>query len=148
MEYPHLHLVDGRSLPGVPDHLVAEITEACRQVKARTGCTGFYHEHMRAVQYHVGDMPNGGPAADVLFQKDRYIPIIVHKTVDCILRVVNKSRAEKDMDLLKARRRDSEAVYNKQKKLASDLAPELRSRVIFNLRKLENKHSRRVFQVP
>ena len=148
MHYSHLHLVDGRPLPGVPDHLIAEITDACRKVKAATGCTGFYHELMRGVQYHVGDEPNGGPAADILFQKDRYMPIVVHKTIVAILSVVNKSRAEKDAEIASARRRSTETQYNAQKKLASDLSSELRSRVRFTLGKMENKHSQRVHQVP
>ena len=148
MQYPHLHIVDGRPLPGVPDHLIAEITEACRQIKARTGCTGFYHELMRGVQYHVGDEPNGGPCADVLFQKDRYIPIVVHKTIDSILRVVNKSREEKDAEIAAARRKGTENQYNKYKSLASNLSTEMRDRVKYRVRKAENKHSQRVFQVP
>lgn len=148
MFYEHLHLVDGRSLPGVPDHLIPEITEACRQIKARTGCTGYYHEQMRGVQYHVGDEPNGGPAADILFQKDRYIPINATNTIERVQRVVNKSKAEKDAEIEKHRRREIEKRYNEQKRLASNLAPEFKSRAKFTLGKLENKHSQRVFQVP
>lgn len=147
-EYPHLHLVDGRPLPDVPHHLVPEITEACAVIKARTGCTGYYHQGMRGVQYHVGDEPKGGPAADILFQGDRYLPIVVHKTVATIQRITNKSRQEKDDELDARKRASVQEQYDKHKKLAADLAPEHRDRVKYALRVGENRHSTRVFQVP
>ena len=147
MQYTHLHPVDGRAIPGVPDHLIAELVEVCNRVRVMTGCSGWYHQGMRGIQWHLGDEPNGGPCADVLFQRDRYLPIDVEQTIANIHSATNTSRADKDRQMAKNRERSEAKKQYEIHSRAVALAPELRSRLKYNIRKADNKHSQRVFTV-
>jgi len=148
MQYTHLHFVDGSPLPDVPEYICEELGAIAEQVKAATGCSGWYHEGMRGIQWHVGDEPNGGPYADILFQGDRYIPIAVDETIERILMSVGRSRQEKDAEMKSRSDASKSKVEYERMSRAYDLAPELRDRLKYNERVADNKHSRRVFHIP
>lgn len=148
MQYTHLHFVDGSPLPGVPDHISEALGPIAAEVKLQTGCSGWYHEAMRGVQWHLGDEPNGGPCADILFQGDRYIPISVEETVRRIQLATGRTRQQKDREMERARKkREAQTEYERLSR-AYDLAPELRDRLAYNVRVADNPHSRRVFHIP
>lgn len=144
-QYPHLHPLDGRPIPDVPEHIVRDLKRIGSQVFKRTGCSGWYHQAMRGVQWHLGPTPRGGPVADILFQGDRYIPIDVEQTTKRIQMAINTPRKEKDRQMAKAKRdRKIEEEYERAAR-ARDLAPELRDRFKYNVRKMEAPNSNRVF---
>ena len=145
MQYPHLHPVDGRSIPDVPEHLIPELVRICKYVRKMTGCSGWYHQGLKGIQWHIGDEPNGGPYADILFQGGRYLPIVVNETIERLHAATNTSRADKDKE---SARRLAHSEAKKQYEISSRaiaLAPELRSRIEYNMRKADNKHSQRIF---
>lgn len=147
MQYPHLHPTDGRDFPDVPHELMLEIVKACKQVEAQTVCTGWYHQGLRGIQWHIGEEPGGGPCLDVLFQRDRYLPINVQETIGRIQMATNTSRSEKDRQMVKQRERAKIKKDYEQACRASAMAPELKSRLRYNKRKYEAPRSQRVFQL-
>lgn len=148
MQYTHLHFIDGSPIPGVPDHISASLGPIAERVKSETGCSGWYHEGMNGIQWHIGDEPNGGPTADILFQGDRYIPIDVDATIARISLATNRSKSEKDREMKRAKDASQAKVEYERMSKSIDLAPELRDRLKYNLRVADNKHSNRVFHIP
>jgi hypothetical protein len=82
-----------------------------------------------------------------VFRKGRYQPIDVENTVNAIHRATNKPYSVKkaEMDRTKADRIKKEC--EKMSRRAADLAPELDSRLEFQFRKADNKHSKRIFHL-
>lgn len=148
MQYDHLHFVDGSPLPDVPDHISEALGPIAEEVKLATGCSGWYHEGMRGIQWHLGDEPDGGPCADVLFQGDRYIPVDPEKTIMRIRLATGRTKYEKDAEIAKRRKEGQAKVEYDRLSRAYDLAPELRDRLSYNVRVAENRHSKRVFHIP
>jgi uncharacterized protein YijF (DUF1287 family) len=147
MQFTMLFPVDGRPLPGLPDHVVRTLCEQAQEIRERTGCSCWYHAPTRCVQYHPGEEPKGAPHQDLIVQGDRYLPIDVEKTVGRIMRAFNSSWEHKWRKAQRGKELGKERVRAAIDRKTRDILPEIKSKTKYLARILENQHSRRVFPV-
>lgn len=147
--YPMLYRLDGRDVPTLPDSLMPEILRACRIVEQRTCYTAWYNVDLKSVIWVIGEDPARGAAdQDVLFHKGRYSPIDAEQTC----RLLERARQpwkHKQRAVERGKAWHKEQLDKKAAATGSDLGPELKSLIRYNVRKLiDGRHSRPVITVP
>lgn len=145
-EYPHLFQVDGRSLPGFPESLRDGLVRACEEVRARTGCSAWYHAGRMSVLWSPGvDIAGGGVEETLLFDRGCYLPICTDEAVRMLART-RRTRCEIDADVERSERANRDAMRRESERHGQDVGPEMSSVVRHLLRTVrDGPHSRRVF---
>lgn len=145
MKFPMLFPVDGRPLPGVPDHIVETLRERGEEIRARTGCSPWYNAAYDRVEYHPGDEPRGAPVMDIIFQCGGYLPIDVDSTVQRIMESINTSWGRKVRSVDRGREAGKARAAETIRRSTADIFPEFMSRFKYLSRVIESPHSTRVF---
>lgn len=144
---PTLFPVDGRPIPGLPDHIVSTLSKNAEQIRVRTGCSSWYSTVSECVQYHPGDAPNGAPHQDLIFTMGRYLPINLDDTIMRIMMSVNTSWDHKLAIVERNKKAGKDRRREEINKITQDTMPEFNDRYKYLKRILEDPRSQRVFSI-
>lgn len=144
MRPKYLVKVDGRRIPGLPDSVQKEIVRACKAIRRRTHWQGWYHMVLGQIQFHPGDRPMGGSVSETLFQNGRWLRVGIDDVCRKI-ESVRMPRRRKEQLVERSMKIDAEMLEAEQRRVAENLKYDLKDVVGFYARRIENRHSNRVF---
>lgn len=148
-KYPFVTQIDGRHIPGVPVSHAKAMTEACARVRKRTGYRAVYNARRGSVIFMATDhMEVGGAAEEFVYERERFLPINVDQTCRRLARAKRSYEAKK-AQVAKIEREHKDARDRYARLVAEDVAPEVRSVLRYQMRKLEDgRHSRPMILIP
>lgn len=147
--YPFVIQIDGRHISGIPVSHARAITEACRRVRLRTGFRAVFNQRRGSVIFLATDhMEVGGSAEEFVYDRGRFLPINVDQTCRRLVQT-RRSYEAKKAAVARREREHAEARERYAHAKAVDVAPELKSVLSYQYRKLmDGRHSRPMILVP